>query len=78
MAWPIKLNTKFDPQAKTVSVNPSFTKLRYKTPVTVKYGIESSQAIYRNFSYFTDNDGNLVCLDINTLQPVWAYNVGDD
>ncbi len=76
--YKVKLNTKFDPQAKTVSLNPSFTKFRYKTPVTAKYGIESSQTIYRNLSYFSDNDGNLVCLDINTLQPVWAYNLGDD
>lgn len=76
--YKVKLNTKFDAKAKTVSVNPQITRFRYKTPVSAKYGIESSQVAYRNLVYFSDNDGNLICLDVNTLEPVWAYNVGDD
>jgi outer membrane protein assembly factor BamB len=28
--------------------------------------------------YFCDNGGTFMCLDINTLKPVWIYDVGDD
>ncbi|MGI6299050.1 MAG: hypothetical protein ACOX1T_07795 [Saccharofermentanales bacterium] len=77
--YKVKLNSKFDPAAKTVSVNPGIYQvaLSYTTHQNKRL-LESSQVIYRNLSYFSDNDGNLVCLDINKLEPVWAYNVGDD
>ncbi|MEF9895964.1 MAG: PQQ-binding-like beta-propeller repeat protein, partial [Clostridia bacterium] len=31
-----------------------------------------------NRGYFCDNSGLLTCLDMNTLTPIWAFNVGDD
>ena len=76
--YKVKLNTAFDASAGTVSISPEVTKLRYKTAVSSKYGIESSAVAYRNLIYFSDNDGNIVCLDINTLEPVWAFNAQDD
>ena len=53
--------------------------LRY-SPYRYKYapGIESSMAICRNYGYFNDNTGNIICLNLNTLKPVWHYRNRDD
>ncbi|MEA4890713.1 MAG: PQQ-binding-like beta-propeller repeat protein [Clostridiaceae bacterium] len=76
--YKVKLNTQYDAKAGSVSIDPVVTKLRYETPINHKYGIESSSVAYRNLIYFSDNDGAVVCLDINTLEPVWVFNAGDD
>lgn len=78
LIYKAKLNAKFDPAAKTVSVAPELTKLSYSTPVSEKHGIESSAVAYRNLMFAADNDGNLVCWDANTLQVIWARELGDD
>ena len=41
-------------------------------------GIESSLCVYRNYGYFSDNRGNVICLNLNTMRPVWHYNNHDD
>ena len=41
-------------------------------------GIESSLCVYRNYGYFADNHGNVVCVNLNTMQPVWHYPNHDD
>lgn len=41
-------------------------------------GIESSICIYRNYGYFSDNRGNVVCINLNTMRPVWHYDNHDD
>jgi len=41
-------------------------------------GIESSMAVCRNYGYITDNAGNVVCINLNTLKPVWHYWNHDD
>lgn len=41
-------------------------------------GIESSMAICKNYGYLTDNDGNVLCVNLNTLKPVWRYWNHDD
>ncbi|MGE5472787.1 MAG: PQQ-binding-like beta-propeller repeat protein [Ignavibacteriales bacterium] len=73
-----KLNTKFLPEKKLISVKPSFNKYRYSGQKSSKRGIENSAAIYKNLAFFADNDGIFQCLDLNTLKPVWARNVTDD
>ena len=52
--------------------------LRYKVKGKNAAGIESSPAIYKNYAYLTDNHGNIICVNINTLQPVWHYDNQDD
>lgn len=42
------------------------------------YGIESSLAACRNYGYVADNAGNIICLNLNTLKPVWHYKNHDD
>lgn len=41
-------------------------------------GIESSIAISRNYGFFSDNHGNVIAINLNTLQPVWRYKNVDD
>ncbi|HEY3406946.1 MAG TPA: PQQ-binding-like beta-propeller repeat protein [Propionicimonas sp.] len=78
LVYKVKLNATFDPMAKTVSVNPEFTKLNYNTPASSRHGIESSAAAYRNLMFAGDNDGNIICWDATTLQVVWVRPTGDD
>jgi len=78
LVYKVKLNAKFDPVAKTVSVKPEFTKLSYDTPDSSRHGIESSAAAWRNLMVAGDNDGNIVCWDATTMQVVWTRPTGDD
>lgn len=78
LVYRVKLNTDFDKAAGTISIDPEVTKYRYKSSYSSNQGIENSPAFYRNLMYFADNGGTIQCLDINTLEPVWIYKVGDD
>jgi len=74
----VKLNTTFDPAAKTVTLAPELTKMVYAGPTSAKHGIENSAVAYRNLMFAADNDGMLLCWDVNTLQVLWMRDVGDD
>ena len=41
-------------------------------------GIESSMAVYKNYGYISDNSGNILCVNLNTMKPVWHYWNHDD
>lgn len=41
-------------------------------------GIESSMCVYRNYGYVGDNHGDILCINLNTMKPVWHYDNGDD
>ena len=41
-------------------------------------GIESSIAVWSNYGYFCDNAGNVVCVNLDTMKPVWHYDNHDD
>lgn len=41
-------------------------------------GMEASMVVYKNYGYTADNDGNILCVNLNTLKPVWHYNNHDD
>lgn len=79
----IKLNTSYDPAAGTLSINPDhIVKWRYygtRTSVGSYWlGMEDSAAIYGGYLFIADNGGNLMCLDLNTLQLVWVQDILDD
>jgi len=78
LVYRVKLNTRFDREAGTISISPQLTKYRYKDSTNIELGIENSPAYYKNYMYFCDNGGIFQCLDLNTLKPVWVYDVGDD
>jgi outer membrane protein assembly factor BamB len=78
LVYRVKLNTKFDREAGSIDISPQITKFRYKDSVNPELGIENSPAFYKNYMYFCDNGGTFMCLDINTMKPVWVNHVGDD
>ncbi len=53
----------------------SSIKYRYNG---VAPGIESSLCVYRNYGFFGDNNGNIICLNLNNMKPVWLYSNHDD
>lgn len=74
----IDLGTKWDPATGKLSVNPTDTKLKFKTKYTREQGTENSIAVYKNLAYFANNGGDLVCLDLMTMRPVWNRDITDD
>ena len=53
--------------------------LRYSTTEAKKSpGMESSMAVCRNYGYIGDNAGNILCINLNTMQPVWHFWNHDD
>lgn len=51
--------------------------IRYKVGGAAP-GIESSMAVYSNYGYIGDNRGNIICLNLDNLKPVWRYFNQDD
>lgn len=79
LLYTIKLNTRYDKAAGTISVNPDEPVMaRYSTSVGGTLGYESSAVIVENFIYIADNGGMLFCVDLNTMKLQWAQNVHDD
>ncbi|MFZ5974394.1 MAG: PQQ-binding-like beta-propeller repeat protein [Bacillota bacterium] len=83
--YTIKLNTKFDLKAGTISIDPEApVKYRYKANgdgITANdrwWGTENSAAGWRNYIFYTDNGGYMQCVDLNTMKLMWAQDVTDD
>lgn len=79
----ITLGTQYDESAGTISVNPTRTvKWRYQSTRGSLYsfwlGFEDSPVIYQGHLMVADNGGNLICLDLNTLELVWVQDTLDD
>ncbi|MGM9935686.1 PQQ-binding-like beta-propeller repeat protein [uncultured Clostridium sp.] len=75
----IKLNTDYDKDNNKITINPAVTKYRYGIEGSAgRLGIENSVAAYANLIYFADNNGDIQCVDLNTLEPVWMLRSGDD
>lgn len=51
--------------------------MRYRVGGAVP-GIESSICIYKNYGFLSDNHGNVIGINLNTLRPVWHYYNHDD
>lgn len=41
-------------------------------------GIENSLCVYGNYGFFGDNRGNIICVNLQTMRPVWHYDIEDD
>lgn len=78
----IHLNTKYNEQTGELSVDPdNIVKWKYngvRSGSRYWLGVESSAAIINNYIFLADNGGNLMCLDLNTLELVWVQDVLDD
>ena len=74
------LNSSFDYNAKVLTIDPSITVMNYKVKgqkSTALLAIESSPAVYDKYVYMANMGGVLMCIDTDTLKPVWAVNTGD-
>ena len=74
------LNSSFDYNAKVLTIDPSITVMNYKVKGqkgTALLAIESSPAAYDKYVYMANMGGILMCIDTDTLKPVWAVNTGD-
>ena len=79
LLYTIKLNTKYDKAAGTLSVKPDEPVMaRYSTKADNTIGYESSAVIVENYVYIADNGGMLFCVDLNTMKLQWAQKVKDD
>lgn len=79
----IKLGTSYDAASGKLSISPSKTvKWRYKGVRTTQdsywLGMEDSAVIWRGHIIMSDNGGNLMCLDLNTLKLDWVQDILDD
>ena len=78
----IHLNTKYNEQTGELSVDPdNIVNWKYngvRSGSRYWLGVESSAAIINNYIFLADNGGNLMCLDLNTLELVWVQDVLDD
>ena len=80
----IKLGSEFDPEAGTMTIDPSEpVKWRYfgkRSHTGGKYwlGYEDSAVIWRGHLIIADNGGHLICLNLNTFELVWVTDILDD
>lgn len=75
----VEMNTDFDLEAGEISVSPEQSSYAYKTKLKKAkgYDIKSSVAAYGDYVFFGDMNGAIQCLDMNTMQAVWAFDMGD-
>jgi hypothetical protein len=55
-----------------------FEQYKYSITEHPRQGIESSPSAYRNLGYFTDNAGNVLCIDLISMKPRWHFFNTDD
>ena len=77
MLYTMSMNTEFDPSGK-ITVNPTTAAYGYTTNIrNAEQGISSSVAAYGDYVYFGDVAGTIQCVDMNTMQCVWAVDMED-
>ncbi len=83
LLYTFKLNTNYNQSAGTISIQPD-------APVATRYlagrsnqdtrwlGYEASANIVENYLYVSENGGLFYCVDLNTMELVWAQDTVDD
>ncbi len=80
LLYTVNLNTSLLLESKKITIEPETVKYRFKAKGQ-KDGdtaIESSVAVYGQYVYFADGQGILQCVDLNTMQSVWAIDTDDN
>lgn len=82
MLYTIKLNTQYDKATGTVSMDPDAPVIGYCTHNYMRKGrnagFEASVTAAKGYVYLADNSGMLLCVDINTMELIWAQDIKDD
>jgi outer membrane protein assembly factor BamB len=81
--YTIKLNTNYNKAAGTISVEPEQTvKTRYsagRSAISEYWlGYECSAGAIDRYLYLSENGGLFYCVDLNTMELVWAQDTKDD
>ena len=84
--YTIKLNTAYDKTAGTLEIAPEeIVKTRYTTEryrdsnkSTYWIGYEPSAIIVDRYLYISENGGLFFCIDLDTMELVWAQDTKDD
>ena len=81
--YTFKLNTVYDSVGGTVSVSPD-------SPISARYttnrssdsaywlGYEASASVVDGYLYVSENGGMFYCVDLNTMELIWAQDTKDD
>lgn len=84
LIYTVKLGTDFpfardyDQSVKEIAVTPQMSAYRYKSNLKGDQGIESSVAVYGQYLFAADNMGLLQCVDMDSMECLWAINVTDN
>ena len=78
VVYSVNLNSDYDAETGTLSINPTVDKYRYVNPMTMYAGFESSMAVYNHYGFLADNYGLVTCVDLNSMKALWCVNTGDD
>ncbi len=83
LLYTIKLNTAYDKTAGTLSIAPDAPVMtRYNTQRSGResywYGYEASADIVGEHLYVSENGGMFYCINLNTMELVWAQDTKDD
>lgn len=81
--YTMTLNTQYDPEAGTITVAPDNTVIaRYSTRRSSSdaywLGYEASADIVGSYLYVSENGGMFFCIDLNTMELIWAQDTKDD
>lgn len=79
MVYLTKLNTTFDYNAGTISIEPEsiVMKSKKKGQQDKTTSVEASVAAYGKYMFYGDLSGLVRCVDTNSLETVWAVDTGD-
>lgn len=75
--WPGENGSLFKFERQADGKLHCVSTLRYRVNGAAP-GIESSLCVYRNYGFFGDNHGNVICVNLNTMRPVWHVKNLDD
>lgn len=80
--YTMKLNTQYDKEAGTITVAPdNMVKARYSSTYSGEgryVGMETSASIVDHYLYASENGGLFFCVDLNTMELIWAQDTKDD
>lgn len=75
--WPGENGTLYKYKIDGESLTKHST-LRFHAKGDGYAGTENSLCVYKNYGYYGTNHGDVICVDLNTLTPIWHYDNHDD
>ncbi len=78
--YTFNLNTVYTPGTGHVTMTPEMVGYKYifADSSAARLGFESSIAMYGGYGYLCDNSGNLICVDLNSMEMIWQIQLGDE